>query len=77
MGTALPSLVIAADWSTDEKKRWMVRAERIDLDAFVVYAPPVVGSVITGRLPEKSTKAFSPARSTCRMVGRRVRTQRS
>jgi|HubBroStandDraft_6_1064221.scaffolds.fasta_scaffold1783955_2 hypothetical protein len=36
----LPSLVIAADWSIDEKKRWMVRAERVDPGAYVVYTKP-------------------------------------
>ena len=39
----LPSLVIAADWSTDERKRWMVRAERVDSCAYVVYPPEPVG----------------------------------
>ena len=33
----LPQIVAAADWSTDAKKRWMVRAERVDSAAYVVY----------------------------------------
>lgn len=44
---ALPTLVIAADWSTDEKKRWMVRAERIDLGEYIVYPPEPVGDCAT------------------------------
>lgn len=39
----LPQIVAAADWSTDEKKRWMVRAERVDSTAYVVYPPEPVG----------------------------------
>lgn len=38
-----PDCVVAADWSTDEKKRWMVRAERIDSGAYFVYPPEPVG----------------------------------
>lgn len=44
---ALPSLVIAADWSTDEKKRWMVRAERVDPHVYFVYPPEPVGDCTT------------------------------
>jgi hypothetical protein len=40
---ALPSLVVAADWSTDEKKRRMVRAERVDPGKYVVFPPEPVG----------------------------------
>jgi hypothetical protein len=40
---AVPSLVVAADWSTDEKKRWMVRAERLDSGAYLVWPPEPVG----------------------------------
>jgi hypothetical protein len=43
----LPSLVIAADWSTDERKRWMVPAERVDPSAYVVYPPEPVGDTAT------------------------------
>lgn len=43
----LPSVVIAADWSTDERKRWMVRAERVDSCAYVVYPPEPVGDTGT------------------------------
>jgi len=43
----LPSLVIAADWSTDERKRWMVRAERVDSCAYIVYPPEPVGDKAT------------------------------
>lgn len=39
----LPRVVAAADWSTDERKRWMVRAERNDSGAYVVYPPEPVG----------------------------------
>ena len=44
---SLPNLVIAADWSTDGKKRWMVRAERVDPSAYVVYPPEPVGDLTT------------------------------
>lgn len=43
----LPSLVIAADWSTDERKRWMVRAERVDPCAYIVRPPEPVGDTAT------------------------------
>jgi hypothetical protein len=43
----LPSLVIAADWSTDERKRWMVRADRVDSCAYIVYPPEPVGDKAT------------------------------
>ena len=39
---ALPDLVVAADWSTVETKRWMVRGERVG-DGYVVYPPEPVG----------------------------------
>ncbi|MBI2497812.1 MAG: Gfo/Idh/MocA family oxidoreductase [Opitutae bacterium] len=39
-------------------------------------ASPVRRSTISGRLPEKSTNAFSPARCTCRMVGASLRAKR-
>lgn len=42
-----PQLVVVADWSTDEKKRWMVRAERDDSGAYVVFPPEPVGDVDT------------------------------
>lgn len=37
---------------------------------------PVVGSTRCGRLPEKSTNSFSPARCTCRIDGFSVRAHR-
>ena len=40
--SALPDLVVAADWSTVETKRWMVRGERVG-DGYVVYPPEPVG----------------------------------
>jgi hypothetical protein len=39
--------VTAADWSTDEKKRWMARAERVDQGGYVVYPPEPVGATAT------------------------------
>ena len=39
---ALPDLVVAADWSTVETKRWMVRGERVG-DGYVVPPPEPVG----------------------------------
>ena len=39
---ALPDLVVAADWSTVETKRWMVRGERVG-DGYVVHPPEPVG----------------------------------
>jgi hypothetical protein len=39
---ALPDLVVAADWSTVETKRWMVRGERVR-DGYVVHPPEPVG----------------------------------
>src|SRR5687767_13677190 len=53
----LPRIVAAADWSTDERKRWMVRAERNNSGGYVVFPPEPVGdhvSLITrlqGQLP--------------------------
>jgi hypothetical protein len=44
---ALPSLVIAADWSTDEGKRWMARAKRVGLGTYIVYPPEPVGDLST------------------------------
>src|SRR5262249_27906206 len=38
----LPDLVVAADWSTVETKRWMVRGERVG-DGYVVSPPEPVG----------------------------------
>jgi hypothetical protein len=43
----LPSLVIAPDWSTDDKKRWMVPAERVDPGVCVVYPPEPVDDLTT------------------------------
>jgi hypothetical protein len=40
--SALPDLVVAADWSTIETKRWMVRGERVG-DGYVVSPPEPVG----------------------------------
>lgn len=40
--SALPDVVVAADWSTVETKRWMVRGERVG-DGYVVYPPEPVG----------------------------------
>jgi hypothetical protein len=43
MKTSFPRIVVAADWSIDEKKRWMVRAECDDSQQYVVYPPEPVG----------------------------------
>lgn len=40
--SVLPDLVVAADWSTVETKRWMVRGERVG-NGYVVYPPEPVG----------------------------------
>jgi hypothetical protein len=40
--SALPDLVVAADWSTVETKRWMVRGERVG-NGYVVSPPEPVG----------------------------------
>src|SRR5258706_421920 len=42
MPATWPGIVVAADWSTSETKRWMVRAERTT-DEYVVYPPEPVG----------------------------------
>ena len=39
----LPELVIASDWSKNEEKRWMVRAELIDQENYLVSPPEPVG----------------------------------
>jgi hypothetical protein len=41
-----PNLLVSADWSTNEKKRWMVRAELRD-SHYVIYPPEPVGDVKT------------------------------
>src|SRR5262245_38915207 len=43
----LPKLIIAADWSKNDDKRWMVRAELIDNEIYVVAAPEPVGNIET------------------------------
>jgi hypothetical protein len=35
----LPKLIIAADWSKNDEKRWMVRAELSDSESYIVAAP--------------------------------------
>src|SRR5215510_5555768 len=45
--SSLPKLVIAADWSKNDEKRWMVRAELIDNEIYVVAAPEPVGNIET------------------------------
>jgi hypothetical protein len=45
--SSLPKLVIAADWSKNDEKRWMVRAELIDNEIYVVAAPEPVGNIKT------------------------------
>ena len=47
----LPSLVVAADWSTDERKRWMARAVLDDGQTYQVYPPEPVGD--QGTLPDR------------------------
>lgn len=42
-GIPRPRLVISADWSTSEKKRWMCRAERQGRGPYIVYPPEPVG----------------------------------
>lgn len=44
---SLAQLVVAADWSKDPAKRWMVRAERDESGAYVVSSPEPVGDVGT------------------------------
>jgi hypothetical protein len=39
----LPGLVVASDWSKNEEKRWMVRAELIDQENYLVSPPEPVG----------------------------------
>ena len=39
----LPELIIASDWSKNDEKRWMVRAELIDQEDYLVSAPEPVG----------------------------------
>jgi hypothetical protein len=43
----LAHLVVAADWSKDPAKRWMVRAEREESGAYVVSPPEPVGDLGT------------------------------
>ena len=43
----LPDLVIAADWSVEARKRWMVRAELIEERRYRVFPPEPVGEVTT------------------------------
>lgn len=52
-----PELVVSADWSADEQKRWMVRAVRMGPD-YVVHPPEPVGDVSTliGRLAADAGK---------------------
>ena len=47
----LPSLVVAADWGTDERKRWMARAVLDDGQTYQVYPPEPVGD--QGTLPDR------------------------
>lgn len=42
-----PGLVLAADWSTGEGKRWMARAELQPGGAYLVFPPEPVGEVTT------------------------------
>lgn len=42
VSSGLPDLVVAADWSTVETKRWMVRGERVG-NGYVVCPPEPVG----------------------------------
>jgi hypothetical protein len=39
----LPQLIIASDWSKNDEKRWMVRAELIDQESYIVSTPEPVG----------------------------------
>lgn len=41
----LPHVVVAADWSVDEKKRWMVRAELGSNKRYLVFSPEPVGEI--------------------------------
>ena len=43
LGHRLPRLVLAADWSANQNKRWMVRAEHDASDGYLVYPPEPVG----------------------------------
>ena len=47
----LPALVVAADWGTDERKRWMARAVLEDQQTYQVYPPEPVGD--QGSLPSR------------------------
>lgn len=44
--TPRPKLLVSADWSTNENKRWMVRAE-LEEDRYRIYPPEPVGEVKT------------------------------
>ena len=39
----LPQLIIAVDWSKNDDKRWMVRAELLENERYLVSAPEPVG----------------------------------
>jgi len=43
----VPDVVIAADWSVDERKRWMVRAELCAENQYLVFPPEPVGDTST------------------------------
>jgi hypothetical protein len=43
MVSELPSLVIAADWSVDPRKRWMARADLTSEDRYLLYPPETAG----------------------------------
>jgi hypothetical protein len=40
-----PEVVVAADWSKDSKKRWMVRSELQSSGSYVVFPPEPVGEI--------------------------------
>jgi len=43
----LPDVLVAADWSVDARKRWMVRAELTSQGRYVVFSPEPVGEIST------------------------------
>ena len=61
----LPELVIASDWSKNEEKRWMVRAELIDQENYLVSPPEPVGvpETLICRLKNQVTADNSVLRS--------------
>jgi hypothetical protein len=43
----LPELIVAADWSVSDNKRWMVRAELGRGQQYLIYPPEPVGQITT------------------------------